>query len=59
MEWSELNVYIIRAYSDCQKEVNVIYDSVLPKIRQVCLGGVKALEVLLSEKSDWLDLPPG
>jgi hypothetical protein len=38
VQWSELNVYIIRAYSDCQKEVNVIYESVLPKIRQVMLG---------------------
>jgi|LauGreDrversion2_3_1035106.scaffolds.fasta_scaffold08593_1 hypothetical protein len=33
--WSDLNVYIIRAYGDCQKEVNVLYTSVLPKIRQV------------------------
>ena len=29
--WSDLNVYIIRAYGDCQKEVNVLYTSVLPK----------------------------
>lgn len=33
--WSDLNVYIIRAYGDCQKEVNVLYTNVLPKIRQV------------------------
>ena len=36
--WSQFNIYIIRAFGDCQKEVNVLYTDVLPKIRQVMLG---------------------
>jgi hypothetical protein len=35
--WSNFSIYIIRAYGDCQKEVNVLYTSVLPNIRQVML----------------------
>ena len=38
IEWSQLNMYIIRAYGDCQTEVNMLYTSVLPKIRQVMLS---------------------
>ena len=38
VEWSDLYIYIIRAYGDCQKEVNVLYTTVLPKIRQVMMG---------------------
>jgi hypothetical protein len=36
--WSQFNIYVIRAFGDCQKEVNVLYTDVLPKIRQVMLG---------------------